>query len=916
MTLKARIATTMLVVEALLIALVLAGTLRFAAGSVAEQVERRRALAGQLLGELAPLALGASARPGLQAALARAARGPDIAAIELADRAGKVIAASDRARLGAVLAVPADAAGPVRMVVPIEGGLGQLAVTFTDAPIAAARQAAWRLGLALALAGTFALALAGLVAGHLLTRTLAGLADTAEAIAAGDGFERAVVPGNDEVARLGRALNSIVTRLESHVRELRDARDRLIKPAEAMSEGFALWDSRDRLVLHNRQFCKLLAPIECSIRPGMQFALLARLLQDCLLVRGEAGVEGSAARALIARHRAPQGSHELQLHCGRWLSVYEFSTPEGEVVSIYSDITERKEREHALQLGKRRLGAIMNSVVDGILTATADGRIEDCNAAAARIFGYAEAELVGRRLDELIDGIADLERPRPLSVKGLAVLPVEEVVEMTGRRRDGSALPIELSVTEVDLQGQPAFIATVRDITARKATEEMIRYQATHDALTDLPNRVMFDQKLQRALELAARTGETLGVMFLDLDRFKMINDSLGHSMGDALLVGLSQRLRASIGDEDVVARMGGDEFILILHRLASRDEAMARAQRILDAIRPPFHLDRHELHITASIGISLFPNDGRSAEQLLTMADLALYQAKGAGRNRPQLFKPTMNASVQEQMRLETDLRRALDQGQLAVVYQPQIHLASGELVGLEALARWQHPEFGQVSPEQFIPLAEETGLIQELGLWILRTACGQHRRWRQAGLRPLRLAVNMSACQFRQASLEQDLQAVFGETRMALDYLELELTESVLMQEGETAELLKRLTESGVSIALDDFGTGYSSLSYLRRFPIERIKIDRSFVREIDTNSSDCALARAVVGMAHGLNIQVIAEGVETNAQLALLKHFGCDEAQGFFFGAPLTGEAVPAFAHDRHRPARGRLVAAELA
>ncbi len=761
----------------------------------------------------------------------------------------------------------------------------------------------WALGLfALSLAAT---GLAGVGIGAFATRPLADLADTADAIAGGSGGLCVIAPGEDEVARIGRAFNSIVNRLESHLQQLKDARDRLVKPTEAMSEGFALWDANDRLLMYNRQFCKIFQPIECSIRPGMKFAYLARLIEDCLLVGPEPGQEPALAPDLATRLRAGQGVQELQLHGGRWISLYEFRTPEGEIMSIYADITERRQRERALQLSERRLRAIMDSVVDGILTVTADGRIEVCNFAAARIFDYAETDIAGRRLDELVQGLSDAEQAGVLSVKGLAMLPPDHIVEMVGHKRGDTPFPIELSVTEIDLQGQPTFIATVRDITSRKASEEMIRYQATHDALTNLPNRAVFDERLEDALERAARDGGQLGVMFLDLDRFKMVNDTLGHSVGDALLVGLGQRLRASIGERDMVARMGGDEFILILQDLRCSEEAALRAQRILDAIRPPFHLQGQELHVTASIGISLFPEDGRTSEQLLKMADMALYRAKGGGRNRVQLFTPTMNTSAQEQMRLETELRRALEHDQLQVVYQPQIHLASGEFIGVEALARWHHPKMGTISPGQFVPLAEETGLIHELGRFVLRSACLQHRRWREMGLGHLRLAVNMSACQLQQTDIADELDQVFRETEMDLHRLELELTESVLMQEGETGELLAHLAARGVRIALDDFGTGYSSLSYLRRFTIDRIKIDRSFVREIDTNASDAALARAIIGMAHGLNVEVIAEGVETSAQLALLKRYGCDEAQGFYLSEPVEGRQVPSLRFARGRP-----------
>jgi diguanylate cyclase (GGDEF)-like protein/PAS domain S-box-containing protein len=759
------------------------------------------------------------------------------------------------------------------------------------------------------LALAFGLAWA-LLSGHVLTRNLAELADTADEIAAGNTETRAALAGTDEVGRLARALNSIVDHLETHLARLQDSHARLIKPTEAMSEGFALWDGKDRLLLYNQQFCKILAPIACSIRQGMKFTFLAHLISDCLLMR-TSGFDGQDwVRDFTLQHRSPRGMQEIHLHNGRWISIYEFRTPEDEVVGIYSDITERKQRELALRQGRHKLRVIMNAVVDGILTVGADSMIETCNRAAGRIFGLDEEDLLGRRLDRLVKGISEQEEEGLLSVEGLAILPEDQIVEMTGQRADGSVFPIEISVTKIDLKGKTSFIVTVRDITSRKASEETIRYQATHDALTDLPNRSMFDQRLRDALELAHRHHEMLGVMFLDLDRFKMVNDSLGHSVGDALLVGFGKRIRDNIRAGDIVGRMGGDEFILILREVTCREDAANRAQRLLEAIRPPFHLEGHELHVTASIGISLFPDDGRTAEQLLKTADLALYRAKDAGRNRMQLFNPVMD-TVQAQIHLETELRRALEQNQFSLAYQPQIDVRTGRFVGVEALARWRHPEMGAVSPERFIPLAEETGLIHELGLWVLRTACQQHRRWQEAGLDRLRLAVNLSACQLQRAGLEEAFALVFEETGMDLGCLELELTESVLMRAGETVDLVERWTRQGISIALDDFGTGYSSLSYLQRFPIDRIKIDRSFVREIDQNGDNETIARGIIGMARGLDIQVVAEGVENGAQLALLQQFGCHEVQGYFLGEPMPGNRIPEFkVRPIHHPAPAAL------
>jgi diguanylate cyclase (GGDEF)-like protein/PAS domain S-box-containing protein len=590
----------------------------------------------------------------------------------------------------------------------------------------------------------------------------------------------------------------------------------------------------------------------------------------------------------------------MHLRDGHWLAVNEFLTRDGGTVSIYTDITEAKRRQRALEQSEQRLQAIMNSVIDGIITATSEGVVESANAAAAQIFGFEPGELVGLEVGELLTAAAERElkrRPWPAPVD-VTTLAQHSLLEMVGRRKNGSSLSIELSVTELDLYGRRTFILTVRDITARKASEELIRFRATHDALTGLPNRALFDDRLAAALKPGARRGELVAVLFLDLDRFKIINDTLGHSIGDALLVALSQRLRASIRDEDTVARMGGDEFIFILRGLQNAEDAVRSAQKVLDAIRPPLYINGHELYVTASVGIGLSPSDGIEPDQLLKCADIALYRAKERGRNRLQLYNPTLNIRVFGQMVLEKHLRHALEQGQFRLVYQPQIALDSGQVVGVEALIRWRHPELGLVSPGEFVPLAEENGMIEPLGLWVLRTACLQHRAWRAARLPGLRLAVNMSARQFQRLGFEGRIREVLAETDMDARWLELELTESVLMQQGDgTASLLAHLSELGISLALDDFGTGYSSLSRLKRFPISRIKIDRSFICDISTSEGDAALARAVIAMAHGLGLEVVAEGIESLEQLAMLRRYGCDEGQGYFLGRPVVPAEVPA-------------------
>lgn len=430
----------------------------------------------------------------------------------------------------------------------------------------------------------------------------------------------------------------------------------------------------------------------------------------------------------------------------------------------------------------------------------------------------------------------------------------------------------------------------------QRRVEAMMRYQASHDALTSLPNRLLFNDQLSLALANAQQDDEMLGVAFLDLDRFKLINDSLGHAVGDELLQEVARRLRACLRPCDTIARWGGDEFTLVLPHLHSAEDITHIAQRILDRLTSSFYLGEQELYITASLGIALFPYDGTDVETLLKNADLAMYQAKQHGKNNYQIYHEGMAVQTLNHLALESDLRKALSRQELLLHYQPQIDLNTGAIVGVEALLRWQHPLLGFVSPAQFIPLAEESGIICSIGEWVLRTACQQQQDWRTAGLPPMRMAVNLSAQQFQQSNLATSILHTLEETGMEPQYLELEITESAAMRDVQfTSSTLSRLVDLGVQIAMDDFGTGYSSLSVIKHFPLHTLKIDQSFVRDAPHNSSDVAIANTVVALGRGLGLKVLAEGVETAEQVQFLRSIQCDFAQGYYFSRPLPPEAI---------------------
>jgi diguanylate cyclase (GGDEF)-like protein len=462
--------------------------------------------------------------------------------------------------------------------------------------------------------------------------------------------------------------------------------------------------------------------------------------------------------------------------------------------------------------------------------------------------------------------------------------------------RDGSEIAVEDSVAPIhDRLGKAIGAVTVlRDVSATRSMALQIIHAAEHDVLTNLPNRLFLNDRIQQAIASAPRHRQRVAVLFLDLDGFKHINDSLGHSIGDKLLQSIAKSLVNCVRSSDTVSRQGGDEFVVLLSEVEQPESAAITARRILKAVSEPQMIDQHDLHVTASIGVSVYPDDGLDAETLIQNADTAMYQAKENGRQSFQFFKPSMNLRAVERQSIEEGLRRAVERQEFALHYQPKIDLRTGEISGAEALIRWTHPTRGPIPPGQFIPVAEACGLILPISEWVLREACTQSRAWQDAGLPVIPIAVNVSGMDFRDESFLDNLFATLGETGMDPRHLQLELTESILMNRAETtASILQALREKGVTVAIDDFGTGYSSLSYLRKFPVDVLKIDQSFVRQISSGSKDKVLVATVINMARSLRLRVVAEGVETLDELRFLQARQCDEAQGYYFSRPLPAQ-----------------------
>ena len=552
---------------------------------------------------------------------------------------------------------------------------------------------------------------------------------------------------------------------------------------------------------------------------------------------------------------------------------------------------------------KMRAEIALNSISDAVICTDIDCNIDYLNIAAEKITGWTREEANGLPINQVFNIIHSTTRKPAFSPIGLVLQTNKPRVLAPDTlliKRDGTEVAIEDSTSPIhNWDGQLTGVVIVfHDVSATKAMASKMAHLAQHDYLTNLPNRLLLNDRIAQAITLANRHHTQLAVLYLDLDNFKHINDSLGHATGDKLLQSVTKRLKECVRDSDTVSRQGGDEFVILLAETKNSEAAALSAQKILDALQAMHTIGKSQLHITTSIGISVYPADGLDADMLLKSADTAMYYAKEKGRNNYQFFIAEMNTKAVERLIIESNLKRALEKQQFVLYYQPKVNLNTGQMTGAEALLRWQHDDWGEVVPDIFVPVAEDSGLIVPIGRWVLRQACTQAKIWQDAGLQDITIAINISAQEFLQKDFVASVRKVLNETGLEAHFLELEITESVLMRDAECSRtILTQLKKMGIKLAVDDFGTGYSSLSYLQRFPIDVLKIDQSFVQNIESAKDDGIIVSAIISMGNSLKLKIVAEGVETPSQLAFLKARHCEEGQGYFFSHPLTADQFAA-------------------
>lgn len=720
---------------------------------------------------------------------------------------------------------------------------------------------------------------------RIITRPLQQITQATQCLAHGQFDVELPEQAGGEIGDLAYAFRTMSAQIRQHSRDLEESEERYRSLVDLSPEAIGVHDGETWQYINP-------AGVELFCAKDAE-EIIGKPVQGFFFEKDSPAVTLRMRTVLEQRQSAPLAEYRLRCLDGHPIPAEIVGVPivydeRPAVLLIMRDVTERKHTEERLKLSDQ----VINNVQEGIYITDANGIIRSLNPAFAAMTGYAAEELIGKRPSLFKSGHHHAEFYRNMWQALLGNGQWQG--EVWNRRKDGEAFPAWQSITAITDEAGDVnhFVSIVSDISERKQAEQRLKHLALHDALTELPNRALFHDLLQQALAEAHREKQQLALLFLDLDRFKTINDTLGHPIGDLLLKETATRLRECVRESDIIARMGGDEFTVILRGVNDANVVGRVVKKIIARLRLPFTIQGHDCLVGASIGISLYPADGSDATTLIKHADTAMYRAKAQGKNQHQFFTRTMSDEILARLQLEKALHAALEREEFLLYYQPKVSLASGEVVGAEALLRWRHPQKGILTPDKFLPVAEETGLIVAIGAWVLRAACRQAKALEDGGLAAQSIAVNLSAKQFEHKRLVQEVAAALEESGLQAGLLDLEVTETCAMGNvGRSIEVLEALRRLGVRVSIDDFGSGYSSLSYLKRLPIDTLKIDRAFVRDTPGDADDVAITTAIISMARSLNLNVVAEGVETEAQLGLLKDRGCNEAQGALFAMPLA-------------------------
>ena len=704
----------------------------------------------------------------------------------------------------------------------------------------------------------------------------------------------------------GGMISGVAEAMAVTQKKLKESEERRQLEVARMPIGFIIWDKDFRVVSWSPAAEKIF---------GFSFDEAKGRHPYDFIVPPEAQPQvDDIWRRLLAGDESAYSVNANQTKDGRtiicdWTNT-PLKQPDGTILGVMAmvqDITERKHSEQLLREREEQYRLLITAMNEGVVMQDENSAIIAFNKSAERILGLTGDQLRGKTsLDPDWYSIHEDGSPFPGETHPVVITlrtgePQSDVI-MGIHKPDGKLNWISINVQPIFKEGKTTpdrVVATMRDITEHKLADERIERLAHFDQLTGLPNRTLLNDHLKYAISLAQRNGGNLAVMFIDLDHFKDINDTLGHSIGDQVLMEVAKRLKAALREEDTLSRQGGDEYVVILPSSDADGTALV-ASKLIEAVAQPCHIEQHELIVTPSIGIAIYPYDGTNMETLSKNADTAMYRAKQEGRNGFRFYSPEMQMHSARNLKLANALRHALARNELQLHYQPQISIQDGSIVGAEALLRWQHPELGMISPAEFVPIAEDSGQIIQIGEWVLRTATKQLKGWMECGMSPMVIAVNLSAVQFRQNDLPELVTRILDEVKLPPQHLELELTEAVAMHNPRAAiEVMNKLHNRGIRMSIDDFGTGYSSLSYLKQFKVYKLKIDQSFVRDVTEDPEDKAIVTAIINMASSLGLQTIAEGVETASQLAFLRLQGCNEVQGFYFSKPLTAEQFEDFA-----------------